>query len=469
MEKMRLKRCVLLAGTLLLSTQASAALCTQAWVDDAAYPAGTATSYLGHNYTAISDITGQSPAASPLWKDQGECSSKIDLPEWDISRVYTVGKQVVFKGAIYQAKWYTQGENPEQSGQWDVWKNLGQPKPSVALVQSSDWKNGAKAAYSMLHDDLCAWITDGQIDYAAPALKQRGLVAAFGMITGTCGDKHWAAAKQFLADGNEIYSHTRNHIDARSKDWDAVGQISGSSDDMAARLAGYRPSFFAWPSDVAADAPLAYLRTASGYIGGRAPNRIAEDGGVIYDGHTGVINSAQLADSYQVRWDLYTDQGQWSAYEEQVKAGGDLLNLHVDAAINQGGWATRTMHGVNDGSWMSVPLAQYNKHLDYVKAKADAGLLWVAGPSSVIKYTYARDFCKATLTTTHVSSVSFDTSAPECKKFATPITLQLYALSTSSKLSARQKGKALNLLAGPANSYFVNVDPLAGAVTFSAQ
>ena len=127
-------------------------------------------------------------------------------------------------------------------------------------MRVTTWKDDATAAYSMMHDDLCAWVTDGQIDFAAPALKQRGLISSFGMITGNCGDKHWNAAKQFIADGHEIFSHTRSHTDAMSLTWDAAAQISGSSDDIAARLNGYRPTFFAWPSGVAADEPLAFLR-----------------------------------------------------------------------------------------------------------------------------------------------------------------------------------------------------------------
>ncbi|MGL4995757.1 MAG: hypothetical protein ACRC6G_06265, partial [Deefgea sp.] len=175
------------------------------------------------------------------------------------------------------------------------------------------------------------------------------------------------------------------------------------------------------------------------------------------------------SDDFQVQWDLYTDQGQWSMYEAQVKAGGDLLNLHVDAAINAGGWATRTMHGVNDASWMSVPLAKYTAHLDYLKAKVDAGVLWVTGPSNVIKYRYARDFCKPILSSSGASIVTFDTSAAQCKKYATPITLQAFALNPASKLIASQSGNALSLKAAPNNSVLVTVDPLAGPVTFSAQ
>ena len=102
-----------------------------------------------------------------------------------------------------------------------------------------------------------------------------------------------------MADGNEIFSHTRNHIDANSATWDAATQVSGSSDDMAANLNGYRPTFLAWPSDIAADGALTYLRTAPGYIGGRAPNRVDANGITTYDGHVAGLNTS-VTDDFQV-------------------------------------------------------------------------------------------------------------------------------------------------------------------------
>jgi hypothetical protein len=138
------------------------------------------------------------------------------------------------------------------------------------------------------------------------------------------------------------------------------------------------------------------------------------------------------------------------------------------------------MHGVNDTSWMSVPLNKYIAHLDYIKAKVDLGLLWVAGPSDVIKYRYARDFCKASLISTAsipaFQSIAFETTSPECKKYATPITIKV--VHSNSKLKASQNGKALVVTTGkylsgdmlPVTRYdFITVHPLAGSVSLSAE
>ncbi|WP_210408477.1 chitinase [Hahella sp. KA22] len=44
---------------------------------------------------------------------------------WSASAVYTQGMKVSYEGKIYEAKWWTQGETPSQSGQWGVWKEVG--------------------------------------------------------------------------------------------------------------------------------------------------------------------------------------------------------------------------------------------------------------------------------------------------------------------------------------------------------
>lgn len=446
-----------------------------AWNSASTYTAGQKVTQNGMTYKAQWWTQGENPATSGAfgaWK--AETTASPNGETWRADAVYTVGQRSTYNGTLYEAKWYTTGENPSRSGEWGAWKDLGLIPVFVSAMNATQWKDDATAAYSMMHDDLCGWITDGQIDFAAPALKERGLVSSFGMITGHCGDKHWTAAKQFIADGHEIFSHTRSHTDAMSRTWDAATEISGSSDDIAGRLNGYRPSFFAWPSGVAADEPMTYLQSAAGFIGGRAANRVDPNGMIIYDGHGSGVNGSSIADPFQVKDDMFTLTAQWSPYEAQVKAGGDLLNLHVDAAIANGGWANRTMHGVNDASWNSVPLAQYTAHLDYIKTKVDARLLWVATPSQILKYSKAREACKPSLSNeTRGSVIQFASNDAECVKFATPLTLMI----AGERKVAIQAGKPVpslqskviyvnGLAAAQAQTFLITVDPLAGPVTF---
>lgn len=43
-------------------------------------------------------------------------------PTWNASTIYVGKDYVSYKGHVYRAKWWTRGDNPEKSGQWDVWQ-----------------------------------------------------------------------------------------------------------------------------------------------------------------------------------------------------------------------------------------------------------------------------------------------------------------------------------------------------------
>jgi len=44
---------------------------------------------------------------------------------WDAGTVYTGGQRVSYNGNVYEAKWWTQNERPDLSGEWGVWKLIG--------------------------------------------------------------------------------------------------------------------------------------------------------------------------------------------------------------------------------------------------------------------------------------------------------------------------------------------------------
>ncbi|MGY3572470.1 glycosyl hydrolase family 18 protein [Vibrio paucivorans] len=44
---------------------------------------------------------------------------------WDAGAVYTGGQQVSWAGKVWEAKWWTTGEDPTTTGQWGVWKEVG--------------------------------------------------------------------------------------------------------------------------------------------------------------------------------------------------------------------------------------------------------------------------------------------------------------------------------------------------------
>ncbi|WP_148716100.1 chitinase [Chitinolyticbacter meiyuanensis] len=152
--------------SLLAAVWAPAALAAVAWQEGNTYTAGSVVSYNGHDYQALVTHTAYAganwnPAATPtLWKDLGVTSGGTPTPSpatptppgatptpvsatptpvvatptpgpttcyavWGSSTVYTGGQRVTYNGVNYEAKWWTQGDNPAQSGDWGVWKNIG--------------------------------------------------------------------------------------------------------------------------------------------------------------------------------------------------------------------------------------------------------------------------------------------------------------------------------------------------------
>ncbi|MGI5486795.1 chitinase C-terminal domain-containing protein [Microtetraspora malaysiensis] len=66
--------------------------------------------------------TSPSPSASPSASPSGgACTATA----WAAGTVYTGGQQVSHKGHNWQAKWWTQNEEPGTTGDWGVWTDLG--------------------------------------------------------------------------------------------------------------------------------------------------------------------------------------------------------------------------------------------------------------------------------------------------------------------------------------------------------
>lgn len=57
---------------------------------------------------------------------------------WDSNQIYaTAGQQVSHQGTIYQNKWWTRGDDPSKSGQWDVWFKVGTIASSATPVATA--------------------------------------------------------------------------------------------------------------------------------------------------------------------------------------------------------------------------------------------------------------------------------------------------------------------------------------------
>ncbi|MFI9593197.1 chitinase C-terminal domain-containing protein [Nonomuraea sp. NPDC052265] len=84
----------------------------------------------GRTYGLVQDLArgGVTPSPSPtptvsptVTPTGGACTA----PAWSATAVYTGGQRVSHKAHTWEAKWWTQGQEPGTTGEWGVWKDVG--------------------------------------------------------------------------------------------------------------------------------------------------------------------------------------------------------------------------------------------------------------------------------------------------------------------------------------------------------
>ncbi|MBY7144342.1 endonuclease/exonuclease/phosphatase family protein [Virgibacillus sp. NKC19-3] len=115
------------------------------WLEESIYTEGDHVSFDGEIYEAKWWTQGEKPSDSgewDVWTLAPECSNdgKESLSVWAEKDTYEVGDRVQHEGAIYEAKWWTQGENPESSGEWDVWEKVDQH--DLRVMSFNIWTGG---------------------------------------------------------------------------------------------------------------------------------------------------------------------------------------------------------------------------------------------------------------------------------------------------------------------------------------
>ena len=237
------------------------------------------------------------------------------------------------------------------------------------------WKDNKKAAYSIIHDDYSNYVT-GIYQYADPIATARGIKLCFGAITSACGTLEWTKAKTMISHGHECVNNSHNH-----KCGGSASQCSGLATynstnfstelDLSTQLietnTGVRPRFFIHPYDASSETIVNYL-TNLGYLGSRSGSQLT-------------LNANTFTDFMHLNYYVY--DGSASALSS--------LNTAVNSAISSGGYAIREFHGIDDGSWAAMTVANYTSHLDYVKTKITDGSIWSATTTEAITYKMQRD------------------------------------------------------------------------------
>ena len=311
---------------------------------------------------------------------------------------------------------------------------------NLGTASVTSFKDGAKGAYSMVFDDYCAAWTSGIDDYAVPGLLSHGLRAGLGAIASECEKNNFQARLRTVSDqGFEIVSHTWSHPalvpcatkpDPNQACSDLRPDFTVEIDkarDFLQQASGAPVNFFVFPYNSVDDYTLDYLR-AQGYLGAR--------------GGTYTVNPANFSDP--IKLNLLGNQDDMNALADQTVAGGSFTFINF--------------HGIADASYLPVPLAIWNDHLDHLKTLSDQHDLWIDNPTAIVKYNRTKALCGTPAVSGN--TLSFIGAQAGCDTYLTGVTVSITNNAGVPDLSPVQNGKVLSTRRLSANTLLIeDVDP----------
>jgi peptidoglycan/xylan/chitin deacetylase (PgdA/CDA1 family) len=349
--------------------------------------------------------------------------------------------------------------------------------PTFTLTGIATWRGAAEGAYSIILDGVCD--SDGAFTHADGELTRRGLHGGFGVIVSSCGAApggKWPQVKTLVSHGHDVFNQSWSHPclgTAREcggngpPSADLAEQIDHSTQVLEDTL-GVPIKYFIFPYDVCGADAVAHLRQR-GYLGARCGTR--------------GISAPTFPDGFATRFDIWGPafsiygnagpcKGLVMALNTNVPPASlpaacrsFVLDQYVEDAIAGKGWAIRALTGFLDdrNAFQPMSLADYTAHLDHVRAKVDAGLLWVEGPTPVLKYRWAREKCAAPVVMGG-NTLHFAEPSADCRTYATTLS---YLVATADQSDPATLGvtQATGTVAarklGPGR-FVVDVDPTRG-------
>ncbi len=384
------------------------------------------------------------------------------------------------------------------------------PTSAVEVEGTTDWRYGSRAAYSIVHDDICDYQMTGT-EKGWELARDRSLPVGWGIIVSRCqrlgfGDPdgvnntpYWNLVKDMQAGGQEIANHSYTHPDIRGLSQcakcasaaqcdevcpSAMRDINGNlvSDDISVlnnaagnqvdvelvksgvdtkAESGIDLNFYVFPLDVADDNMFEILK-GQNYWGARGGDRDM----------VGTLNSWDvdlndpLAD-FRITFDAYNEDTKWAS-RHMDKGADQMLSEYLNAAVRDGKWALRELHsirpscGVTGHGWGAVTEELYIRHLDNMVDRIAARQVWMAPNVDIIKYRRSRAHCGAPQLSGTTLSFANGSSA-ECQKYATPVTVALQGPADTT-ISNVSSGEYTNL---PQGRVLVTMDPTASVnITF---
>jgi hypothetical protein len=334
--------------------------------------------------------------------------------------------------------------------------NLG----AVTFERIATWRDDAKGAYAMIHDDMCGPGLEGIQDLAVPALAARGLRAGLGPFVDACEENNrWDVVREAESLGMEIINHSYSHPEITPAN--AAKEVAQAKAAFDKQLEN-PITFYIFPYDFFTAETIAAVGTA-GHLGARAGNRDPFNGA-----DKPPINPAEPGGDLTLTFDVWPRN--YSKYARY--AAEDMLWVHAVNAVEKGGFAIREFHSVmEDNEQMPevrgfgpIKISEYERHLDDLVAARNAGQLWTDNPSTILKYRQARVACGASV---DGDTIVFDDSDADCKKYATPISVIVRVDSELRGLNATQDGAQVPTWRLEDGVFSVTADPTKGDVVLS--
>ena len=387
--------------------------------------------------------------------------------------------------------------------------------PLIVLTQTpsgeiSIWKNGAKGAYTIIHDDYGDSGVDGIWKYADTICYNRGIKFTFGAIANQCETQRsvngystpYGFAKNVMMDmhNHEIISHSHTHdcavgnagwspCDANpgqawGEDYGGANfhqQIVEAHNSIEVNT-GFSPKYYIYPYDRFTDAAndtlksMGYLGSRTGWDSPRVGDSKYYRNGYTWSGYNNSDGGSYPPDAdgfFRTSVQVFDDIDQARSIQGQI----NVLNNEVNNAINNSLWSNRELHNVGPTGWGTVSIDAYRSHINYVKQKVDVGDLWVGTVSEFLTYQMQKLKYSPNVNYDQINNkilVSWNIINPQYNvnissyladlKIKSPITLIINMDGLSASWSVKQGNMAITDFTESNGKMFINVYPTDGNV-----
>ncbi|MEG0260028.1 MAG: lytic polysaccharide monooxygenase [Lysinibacillus sp.] len=109
------------------------------WSSTQVYVGGNTVTYNGSSYKAKWWTQGDKPDNSAVWElviSSGGVNPDPSALEWNTNKVYLGGEKVKYNGEQYRAKWWTQGDKPSDSIVWELTEDNGSKTLNSLVIKS---------------------------------------------------------------------------------------------------------------------------------------------------------------------------------------------------------------------------------------------------------------------------------------------------------------------------------------------